>query len=109
LESNILTPNIVGSKVSLNPLTTIIALIIGEEVWGIVGMILFIPLLGVIKVVFDNVEVLQPYGYLLGTEGSDEHSLSWGVIVRKVKRLFIYSRKTDPVDEVRKDDEKFRS
>lgn len=109
LESNILTPNIVGSKVSLNPLTTIIALIIGEEVWGIVGMILFIPLLGVIKVIFDNVEVLQPYGYLLGTEGSEGHSLSWSGILRKVKRLFIRSRKTNPVSEEEKDDAKFRN
>jgi hypothetical protein len=78
-------------------------------VWGIVGMILFIPLLGVIKVIFDNVEVLQPYGYLLGTEGSEGHSLSWSGILRKVKRLFIRSRKTNPVSEEEKDDAKFRN
>lgn len=92
VESNLLTPNIVGSKVSLNPLTTIIALIIGEEVWGIMGMILFIPLLGVLKVVFDNVAILHPYGYLLGTEGSEENSLSWRGTWRKLKRIFIRPR-----------------
>jgi predicted PurR-regulated permease PerM len=88
IESNILTPNIVGSKVSINPLATIIALIIGEMLWGIVGMILFVPLLGVIKVVFDNIDSLQPYGYILGTEGSEEHQISFRGTWRRFRRLF---------------------
>jgi predicted PurR-regulated permease PerM len=68
LENNFLTPLITGSKVSLNPLGTIVALIIGGLLWGVVGMIVFIPFLGILKVIFDNVEGMEPYGYLLGTE-----------------------------------------
>lgn len=68
IENNFLTPVITGSKVSLNPLGTIIALVAGGLLWGVVGMILFIPFLGILKVIFDNVEGMEPYGYLFGTE-----------------------------------------
>lgn len=66
LEGNFITPRIVGSKVSINPFVALIALIIGGELWGISGMILFVPLIGILKVVFDQIPELKPYGYLLG-------------------------------------------
>ena len=66
LEGNFITPRIVGSKVSINPFVAMVALIIGGELWGISGMILFVPLIGILKVVFDQIEELKPYGYLLG-------------------------------------------
>ena len=88
LEANIITPNIVGSKVSINTLASLLALIIGEEVWGIVGMILFIPLLGIVKVILDNFPELEPYGFLLGKEHSSEHSVTWKGTIRKVKGMF---------------------
>lgn len=66
LEGNFITPRIVGSKVSINPFVAMVALIIGGELWGISGMILFVPLIGILKVVFDQIEDLKPYGYLLG-------------------------------------------
>lgn len=66
LEGNFITPNIIGSKVSINPFMALIALLVGAQVWGIVGMILFVPFVGILKCIFDEVEGLQPYGYLLG-------------------------------------------
>lgn len=66
LEGNFITPKIVGSKVSINPFVAMVALIIGGELWGISGMILFVPLIGILKVVFDEIPGLKPYGYLLG-------------------------------------------
>jgi len=66
LEGNFITPNIMSAQVSINPLVAIIALLIGGQIWGIAGMILFIPMVGMLKAVFDNVESLKPYGYLLG-------------------------------------------
>ncbi len=66
LEGNFITPNIVGSRVSINPFIAILALLIGGEVWGISGMILFVPFLGIIKCIFDQVEGLRPLGYLFG-------------------------------------------
>jgi predicted PurR-regulated permease PerM len=68
LDNNFITPNIVGSAVSINPLATIIALLLGGMIWGVVGMMLFIPFLGMLKVVLDNVESLKPVGYLIGEE-----------------------------------------
>ncbi|SMO71214.1 AI-2E family transporter [Gracilimonas mengyeensis] len=66
LEGNFITPRIVGSKVSINPFVAMIALIVGGELWGISGMILFVPLIGILKVMFDQIPALKPYGYLLG-------------------------------------------
>lgn len=87
LEGNFITPNIVGRKVSINPLMAILALVVGGAVWGIVGMIIAIPLLGVLKVVLDNVEALRPYGFLLGTEGVEETG-SWSRLWRSIKAIF---------------------
>lgn len=66
MEGNFITPNVMSSQVSINPLAALIALFVGGQLWGIAGMILFIPLVGITKVIFDHVDALQPYGYLLG-------------------------------------------
>jgi predicted PurR-regulated permease PerM len=66
LDNNFITPMVVGSSVSINPLTATIALIASAIIWGIPGMILCMPLTGMVKVVCDNVESLKPVGFLLG-------------------------------------------
>lgn len=66
IESSFITPRIIGSRVSINPFVAIVVLLIGEEIWGIAGMILFIPLIGILRVGFSQVQELEPYGYLLG-------------------------------------------
>ena len=73
LEGNFITPMITGSKVSINPMAAIIALILGGELWGTPGMILSIPLMAVLKVVFDASKTTEPWGFLLGdvTDGED--------------------------------------
>jgi predicted PurR-regulated permease PerM len=73
LEGNFITPMITGSKVSINPMAAIIALILGGELWGTPGMILSIPLVAVLKVVFDANKTTEPWGFLLGdvTDGED--------------------------------------
>lgn len=68
LDNNFITPYVVGSSVSINPLTATIALIAFALVWGIPGMILCMPLTGMAKVVCDNIESMKPYGFLLGEE-----------------------------------------
>jgi predicted PurR-regulated permease PerM len=68
LQDNFLVPKIIGSNIRLNPLTTIMAIIIGGMLWGINGMILLLPLTGIIKIICDNVAPLKPFGYLLGEE-----------------------------------------
>ena len=66
LENNLITPYVVGSQVKLNPLVALIAIFVGASIWGVSGMILFIPIMGVMKVIFDEFEHLQPFGVLLG-------------------------------------------
>jgi predicted PurR-regulated permease PerM len=68
IQSYIIEPLVVGAEVNINPLFTIIAIVLGETVWGIPGMILAIPLLGIFKIICDNVEALKPYGFLIGEE-----------------------------------------
>jgi predicted PurR-regulated permease PerM len=66
LEGNFITPNIVGSKVSVNPLAAIVALFLGGQLWGLSGLILALPVTAILKVIFDSVPSLEPYGFLLG-------------------------------------------
>lgn len=65
LEGNIITPNIVGNKVSLNPLVSILSLFLFSMLFGFAGLILALPLMAIIKVLFDTVSELKPYGFLL--------------------------------------------
>ena len=66
LEGNFITPQIVGSKVSINGLVAIIALLLGSALWGLAGMALSLPTVAILKVVFDAVPELKPYAYVLG-------------------------------------------
>lgn len=68
IQTYILEPLIVGEQVNINPLFTILAIVLGEMVWGIAGMVLAIPLLGMLKIFCDHIPDLQPYGFLIGTE-----------------------------------------
>ncbi|CAN5394392.1 AI-2E family transporter [soil metagenome] len=62
----ILEPIILGPQVKINPFTTVIVLVIGDLIWGIPGIFLAIPLIGMVKIVCDHVESLKPYGFLIG-------------------------------------------
>lgn len=84
-QNNVLTPLIVGSEVNINPVFTIMALLAGQLVWGVAGMILAIPLLGIFKIVCDHVEPLKPYGFLLGPAGPKSKE---GGLKEKIKGWF---------------------
>ncbi|MBK6998137.1 MAG: AI-2E family transporter [Lewinellaceae bacterium] len=66
IDNNYIVPKIIGSKVKLNALMSIIAVIAGAALWGIPGMFLSIPLLAVVKLILDRIEPLEPWGFLLG-------------------------------------------
>ncbi|MDZ7935086.1 MAG: AI-2E family transporter [Emticicia sp.] len=66
LEGNFITPYIVGTKVSINSMAAIISLILFSSLWGMGGLVLALPLTAIIKVIFDSVDGLKPYGFLLG-------------------------------------------
>src|SRR5690606_22127969 len=75
IQTYLLEPLIVGEQVNINPLFTIMVLVGGELVWGIAGMVLAIPLLGIVKIICDNIPSLQPYGYLIGTDKKQKTNL----------------------------------
>src|SRR5699024_5078845 len=77
LENNILTPNITGSYVRINPLATLLSLIAGGMVWGLPGMFMVIPYLAIFKIGCENTPSLKPIGYLLSTRGTEQHSMSF--------------------------------
>lgn len=85
-ESNLFTPSIVGRQVSLNPLVTLIAIFVGAQIWGLVGMILFIPASAVLKVIFDEFDSLKPYGFLLG-KADQSHRKGKSKLARKVQDI----------------------
>ncbi len=68
VDSNVLLPLIVGSKVRINAFVTLLGVVIGEMLWGISGMFLSIPVIAITKIIFDRVESLQPWGHLMGDE-----------------------------------------
>ncbi len=72
IDSNVLLPMIVGSKVKINALITVLGVVIGEMFWGIPGMFLSIPVIAITKVVFDRIESMKPWGMLLGDEKDEE-------------------------------------
>jgi predicted PurR-regulated permease PerM len=87
----VLEPLIVGRQVKINPLFTIIALVLGELIWGIPGIFLAIPLLAMFKALCDHVKSLQPLGFLIGEIESKKNELT---IIKKVKSLYDKRPKT---------------
>lgn len=66
IDNHYIIPIIVASKVKINALFSIMVVLAGNALWGIPGMFLSIPLLAIVKLVFDNIEPLKPWGFLLG-------------------------------------------
>jgi len=85
VQTYIIEPLVVGEQVNINPLFTIMAIVLGEMVWGIPGMILAIPLLGMVKIICDSHPDLQPYGFLIGPENPRKRRTTF---IDYVKRLF---------------------
>jgi len=85
-ESNLFTPTIVGSQVSMNAMVTLFLLFVGAQIWGLAGMILFIPMGAIIKVVCDEVDSLKPFGFLLGRMPSDRKR-SKGPLARRISEI----------------------
>ena len=66
IDNNFIVPKIVASKVKINALFSILVVLVGNALWGIPGMFLSIPLLAIVKVIFDHIESMKPWGFLLG-------------------------------------------
>ena len=72
IESYVLEPIILGKEVKLNPLVVIVAIVVGGLIWGLAGMILFVPIFAIIKIISLNHSGLKPIGFLLGNDKKEE-------------------------------------
>lgn len=88
-EHNILTPNITGENVQINPFVTILGILAGELVWGLPGMFVIIPFLGMLKIVLESFTATQPFAFLIGTNGTEQHALTF----EKLKGFFSKRKK----------------
>ena len=83
VDSNVLLPVIVGSKVRINALITVLGVIVGEMIWGIPGMFLSIPVIAVFKIIFDRVDSLKAWGLLLGDEAYKQNKFTGRIRTKK--------------------------
>ncbi|HAA16705.1 MAG TPA: AI-2E family transporter [Cytophagales bacterium] len=83
-ENNILTPNITGGSVNINPFTTILSVIVAGLLWGLPGMFIVIPFMGTLRILMKHSPRLQPVAYLIGVEGMEHHRLS----ISKIRTYF---------------------
>jgi predicted PurR-regulated permease PerM len=70
IDNNILVPRVVSSKVQINALVSIIVVLLGGALWGVAGMFLAILFVAILKIIFDRIDALKPWGKLLGDQVS---------------------------------------
>ncbi|QPH39659.1 AI-2E family transporter [Pedobacter endophyticus] len=85
LDGNVLMPLVVGSKVKINALFAFIGIVVGEMIWGISGMFLCIPYLAILKIIFDRVDNLKPWGLLMGEDHKPEKKKRVYRITKRIK------------------------
>jgi predicted PurR-regulated permease PerM len=84
LDNNILMPRIVGSKIKINALVSIIGVVVGGSIAGVSGMFLSMPLIAVLKVVFDRTEMFKQWGVLFGDERPSKSPMTFPIFRKKV-------------------------
>jgi len=102
LDNNILMPRIVGSKVKINALASIVGVIVGGSLAGIAGMFLSLPVIAVLKIVFDRTENFKQWGVLFGDERPNHSPMSFPVFrlrSRKVQKKLEEQNDIKPTTE----------
>lgn len=95
IESNYLSPKIVGSSIKVNAMAAILSLIIGASVWGIAGMVLFLPFVAMLKVICEEFDELKPIALLIGDQndpGKNVNNKTFGKLLDKMKGWYVKFR-----------------
>jgi predicted PurR-regulated permease PerM len=104
LEGNLITPYIVGSKVRINPLVAIIGILLMNALWGIIGIVLAIPVTAAIKIVLDQIMPFKPIGALMGNDiikDQERFLHEWDEEQYRLSSLFYHEREnSNPQSEV---------
>lgn len=85
IDNYFIEPYVIGGEVNISGFFTILILLIGGLIWGIAGVVLFLPMLGVAKIIFDAVPELNAYGYLIGDQAQGKQSER---LLKKIKGWF---------------------
>lgn len=105
LDNNILMPRIVGSKVKINALVTIVGVIVAGAMAGVSGMFLSLPIIAVMKIIFDRTNNLKQWGVLFGDEKPQKSPMSWPVLrlgTKKVQQKLEQQNDIEPTDKTGK-------
>ncbi|WP_321287117.1 AI-2E family transporter [uncultured Sunxiuqinia sp.] len=86
LENNLITPNIVGNNIKINPLAIILSLLLANLVWGIAGMVIAVPCLAILKIIMRNIDQLEPFAYLISDRGTSKYEVSLKRIWKRIKK-----------------------
>ncbi|MES2881273.1 MAG: AI-2E family transporter [Bacteroidota bacterium] len=102
LDNNILMPRIVGSKVKINALATIIGVIVAGAIAGVSGMFLSLPIIAVLKIVFDRTENLKQWGVLFGDERPKASPMHWKILRSGSKKVQEELQKQNDIEPPKK-------
>jgi len=101
LENNVLTPNITGGYVDINPFITILSIIVGGMVWGVAGMFVVLPVMATIKIICEYTPKLHAVAYLISNQQERKYLvrkrrffLIWSRIKARLRTIFGKTRKT---------------
>ncbi|HLO54475.1 MAG TPA: AI-2E family transporter [Saprospiraceae bacterium] len=86
-DNNFIVPKIVGSRVKINALVSIVVVLIGGAMWGVAGMFLSIPLTAIVKVICDRITQLKPFGFLLGDNHSENDKVEASITLQNDTKL----------------------
>jgi predicted PurR-regulated permease PerM len=85
IDNYFIEPYIIGGEVNISGFFTILILLIGGLLWGVAGMVLFLPMLAVVKIIFDAIPEFNAYGYLIGDQKEKKPSER---LKEKIKKIF---------------------
>ena len=86
IDTNILMPKIVGSKVKINALASIVGVITGSALWGLPGTFMAMPIIAIMKVLFEEIEPFKPFAIIMGDD-TEVKSMSKPVINKLAKSV----------------------
>jgi len=99
LDNNILMPRIVGSKVKINALASIVGVIVGGAVAGIAGMFLSLPVIAILKIIFDRSNNLKQWGVLFGDERPKHSPMNFPILGSKSRKVEEIIEKEGNIDK----------
>ena len=82
LDNNILMPGIVGSQIKINALASLAGVFAGGALAGVAGMFLSLPVIAILKIIFDHSEQFKQWGILFGDERRNK-KITTGLLKQK--------------------------